>query len=334
MTTPTPDDPTPKKKRPFHRKRRIRKPRTTPVGEHVSVLPEETLAALALAPGQIVIDATLGFGGHTRRIAERLGPTGQILACDLDRVQLPKTAARLSDLVTPIQFFAVNFAGLRGLVPSLGLEAVDAILADLGVSSMQLDDRDRGFSFLRDGPLDMRMDPTRGRTAADLLESLSETELTEAFTALGDEPQASRIAAAIVAHRAVTPLRRTRELITLIESAAPVEVILGPGRPSARKQRLAPLTRVFQALRMLVNREPANLQSLLKAIPALLKPGGRAVFISFHSGEDRLVKAAFREGKQAGLYRAISDEPVRPSAEERLANPRSRSAKLRWAVRA
>jgi 16S rRNA (cytosine1402-N4)-methyltransferase len=202
------------------------------------------------------------------------------------------------------------------------------------MSSMQVDDPGRGFSFMRDGPLDMRMDPTRGRTVADLLNTLPEADLAAALRDLGDEPKADAIAAAVVERRQHKPLERTAELRELVEQAAPVQVIRGPGAPPERKQRLLPLTRVFQALRILVNRELANLQQLLRVLPAVLKPGGTAALISFHSGEDRLIKAALRDGLRAGVYGAISEEPVRPTEEEKRENPRSRSAKLRWCRRA
>jgi 16S rRNA (cytosine1402-N4)-methyltransferase len=202
------------------------------------------------------------------------------------------------------------------------------------MSSMQVDDADRGFSFMRDGPLDMRMDPTRGRTAAELLNTLSAEELAAALRDLGDEPQAEAIAEAIVRQRGAKPVERTKELRELIDRAAPVRIDRTPGAPPERKQLLGPATRVFQALRILTNRELANLQQLLRVIPTILKPGGVAAVISFHSGEDRLVKAAFRDGLRSGVYAAVSDDPVRPAFEERRANPRSRSAKLRWARRA
>jgi 16S rRNA (cytosine1402-N4)-methyltransferase len=196
---------------------------------------------------------------------------------------------------------------------------------------MQVDDRGRGFSFMRDGPLDMRMDPTRGRTAAELLNTLPAADLVAAFRDLGDEPQAEAVAEAITAERTAKPFERTGQLRELVERSAPVRIDLTPGAPTERKQRLAPIARVFQAMRILVNRELANLQQLLRVLPDMLKPGGRAAVISFHSGEDRLVKAAFRAGLRAGVYEAVSDDPVRPAFEERRENPRSRSAKLRWA---
>src|SRR5437868_6142777 len=173
-----------------------------------------------------------------------------------------------------------------------------------------------GFAFRRDGPLDMRMDPTRGRTAAELLNTLSAEELAAALRDLGDEPQADAIAAAVVAARKVKPIERTKELRELVGAAAPVRIDRTPGAPPERKQKLAPPTRVFQALRILVNRELANLQQLLRVLPQVLRPGGRAALISFHSGEDRLIKAAFRGGLRAGVYDAVSEDPIRPTFEE------------------
>jgi len=323
-----------KRKRPYHRKRRVKRPRTTPMGEHVGVLPVEAAERLALRPGMIAVDCTLGFAGHSCAMLAAVGPTGKLIAFDLDADNLPAASGKLSAIGENFSLHHANFAGMRGVLAGEGIEQVHAVLADLGMSSMQLDDRERGFSLLRDGPLDMRMDRSRGRTAADLLNTLSETELSTAFRELGDEPEADLLAAAIVGGRAAHPFERTSELTVLIEAVAPATVVLGPGRPPARKQRLAAATRVFQALRMLVNRESANLQSLLRTLPAILAPRGTAAIISFHSGEDRLVKAAFKEGLQSGVYSTVSDDPIRPTMDERMANPRSRSAKLRWAVRA
>ena len=321
--------------RKYHRKRRPpRRDRTTPQGEHLSVLPAEVLQVLNPQPGQTVVDCTLGFAGHSCEILKRLGPTGLLIATDLDPDHLPRATERLTEVGHPFHVHQGNFAGLPGVLATCGVSQVDGLLADLGMSSMQVDDADRGFSFMRDGPLDMRMDRGRGRTAAELLNTLSADELAAAFRDLGDEPEAEKIAAAVVEQRASKPLERTKELRELIDRAAPVTPLLGPGHGPIRKQVLLPATRVFQTLRILVNRELANLTQLLRVLPDLLKPGGVAAVISFHSGEDRLVKAAFRDGVRAGVYAAASDDPIRPSEEEKLANPRARSAKLRWARRA
>jgi len=341
------DEPPKKKRRPFWRKR-VR--RSTAAGEHKPVLLTEVLAALDPQPGQTVVDCTLGFAGHSAELLRRVSPDGLLIATDLDAGNLapepPAWAARAGDasggsarakLEAVGGLFALhhsNFAGLPTVLALEGVTHVNGLLADLGMSSMQVDDRDRGFSFMRDGPLDMRMDRTRGRTAADLLNVLSADELAACFRDLGDEPRADAIAAAVVSQRQVKPVERTKELRALVEAAAPVRVDRTPGAPPERRQLLAPVTRVFQALRILTNRELANLQQLLRVIPTVLKPGGVAAIISFHSGEDRLVKAAFRDGLRTGVYAAVAPDAIRPTLDERQANPRSRSAKLRWARKA
>jgi 16S rRNA (cytosine1402-N4)-methyltransferase len=325
-----PDEAPKKKKRPFWRKR-VR--RSTSAGEHKPVLLAEVLAALDPQPGQTVVDCTLGFAGHAAELLKRVAPDGLLIATDLDAANIEPARAQLEAVGGLFALHHTNFAGLANVLAVEGVAQVDGLLADLGMSSMQVDDRDRGFSFMRDGPLDMRMDRTRGRTAADLLRDLPVEELTACFRDLGDEPRADQIAAAIVEQRKTKPVERTKELRELIDRAAPVHVIRTPGAPPERKQLLAPATRVFQALRILVNRELANLTHLLRVLPTILKPGGAAAVISFHSGEDRLVKAAFRDGLRAGVYSAVSADAIRPTFEERRANPRSRSAKLRWAKR-
>lgn len=318
--------------RKYHRKRRPpRKDRSTPAGEHLPVMLSEVLAVLNPQPGQTMVDCTLGFAGHACELLRRVGPTGLLVATDLDPDNLPRATEKLRAVGNPFHTHHGNFAGLPAVLMAAGVERVDAVLADLGMSSMQVDAAERGFSFMRDGPLDMRMDPTRGRTAAELLNTLTAEELAAAFRDLGDEPEAEKIAAAIVAQRETKPLERTQELRELIDRAAPVTPLLGPGHGPIRKQVMLPTTRVFQALRILVNRELANLTQLLRVLPAILKPGGVAGIISFHSGEDRLVKTAFRDGLRTGIYSAASDDPIRPSEQEKLDNPRARSAKLRWA---
>lgn len=325
------DDPPKKKRRPFWRKR-VR--RSTAAGEHKPVLLAEVLAALDPRPGQTVVDCTLGFAGHSVELLKAVAPDGLLVATDLDPANLDPARAKLDAVGGLYALHHTNFAGLPYVLAGEGVERVHGLLADLGMSSMQVDDRGRGFSFMRDGPLDMRMDPTRGRTAAELLAALPEDELAAVFRDLGDEARGDDIAAAIVQRRGTQPVATTKELRELIEAAAPVVIDRTPGAPPERRQKLAPVTRVFQALRIRVNRELDNLRQLLRVLPELLAPGGTAAVISFHSGEDRLVKAAFRDGLRAGVYSAVSDDPVRPTFEERKANPRSRSAKLRWARRA
>jgi 16S rRNA (cytosine1402-N4)-methyltransferase len=322
----------PKKKyRPYWRKKYRR---TTREGEHVPVLLAEVLAALDPQPGHAVVDCTLGFAGHAAELLKRVAPDGLLVATDLDPANIEPARTKLEEVGGLFALHHSNFAGLPHILAAEGVTGVDGLLADLGMSSMQVDDRDRGFSFMRDGPLDMRMDRTRGRTAAELLNSLPVEELAASFRDLGDEPQADAIAAAIVTRRAAEPVLRTKDLRAVVEAAAPVRVVKGIGAPSERRQLLGPATRVFQAIRILVNREVPNLQQLLRVLPDLLKPGGVAAIISFHSGEDRLVKVAFRDGQRAGVYSDVSADAIRPGEDERKANPRSRSAKLRWAKRA
>ena len=346
----------------------MQRPRSTPAGEHQPVLLGEVLAALSPQVGDVVVDCTLGYGGHAVELLKRVGPTGHLIGFDLDAGNLPSVRERLEAIQEPLprplpeaergedsgllspsplrggvgEGFPVchpftlhhgNFAGLAKAIGEASPDGCDCLLADLGMSSMQVDDADRGFSYMREGPLDMRMDQSRGRTAAELLATLSAEELAEAFREFGDEPEADKIAAAMVKARERLPIQYTRELSKLIQEAAPVRVNLHPlpGDPKPWQQKFKPVARVFQALRILVNRELANLQELLRVLPYCLKPGGRAAIISFHSGEDRLVKAAFKEGLRTGLYSEASDEPIRASYEERGTNPRSRSAKLRWA---
>jgi 16S rRNA (cytosine1402-N4)-methyltransferase len=309
-----------------------RRPRSTPAGQHRPVLLAEVLRILDPKPGETVVDCTVGYGGHAVELAGRVAPTGRLIGIDLDRDNLARAREQLEPTGLPFALHHGNFAGLQTILAAEGVTQVNVLLADLGMSSMQVDDPERGFSYARDGVLDMRMDQSRGKTAAQLLAEISEDDLRQALEELGDEPQARRIAAAIVAARGTQPLQRTAELADLILKAT----ASGPWRlhPQPGKWNLHPAARTFQTLRLLVNRELENLRHLLRILPECLPAGGRATIISFHSGDDRLVKAAFREGKAAGTYAGIAKEPIRASFEERQANPRSRSAKLRWAVRA
>lgn len=320
-------------KRPWFREHRDKGERSTAAGAHVPVLLDEVLSVLNPRPGQTVVDCTLGFAGHAAELLRRVGLTGRVIAFDADPTHIAAAEATLTAVGYPFTIHRGNFAGIVPALAGLGVEKVHGLLADLGMSSMQVDDPARGFSFMRDGPLDMRMDTTRGRTAANLLQTLSKAELTDAFRDLGDEPEAERIATAIVSERKVKPLATTAELKALVLRAAPVTVMKSPGLGPAEKQIMRPTVRVFQTLRMLVNREGDSLKQLLRVLPDILAPGGVAAIISFHSGEDRLVKAALRDGIRLGTYSKGSDEPIRPSEDEKAANPRSRSAKLRWVRR-
>jgi 16S rRNA (cytosine1402-N4)-methyltransferase len=311
-----------------------RRQRSTPAGEHRPVLLEEVVATLRPRPGDVAVDCTVGWGGHAVELLRRVGPQGRLIGIDLDPDNLPQARERLEAVGFPFALHAGNFAGLPAVLAAENVPAVDVVLADLGMSSMQVDDPERGFSYVRDGPLDMRMDRTRGRTAAQLLATISEEELRQALQEIGDEPEAKRIAAAVVAARERGPLERTGDLARVILEAIQAGVQKWRLHPTRDRWNTHPAARTFQVLRILVNRELANLEQLLRVLPECLKPGGRAAIINFHSGEDRRVKAAFRDGLRAGVYTRVSPDPVRASFAERNANPRSRSAKLRWAERA
>lgn len=310
--------------------------RSTPHGEHVPVLLAEVMEALAPQPGEIAFDGTLGFAGHASELLEAVGPTGQLIATDFDANNLEQARHRLEVIGHPFHLCQGNFAGIQTVLAERGLTGVDVLLVDLGMSSMQVDDAERGFSYMRDGPLDMRMDRNRGKTAAELLATISETDLSTALAEIGDEENAELIAHAIVQRRSTSPILRTTELSQLIGDAIGLPVSREQGRRLRTKKRewaTHPAARTFQVLRILVNRELANLDHLLRILPTVLRPGGRAAVISFHSGEDRRVKQAFKQGLALGHYTSMADEPIRPGFSEQQNNPRSRSAKLRWAKR-
>jgi len=319
----------------FHNGDRIRGQRSTPSGQHRAVLLREVLAAGAPQPGETAVDCTVGWAGHAIELLRAVGPEGRLIGIDFDADNLPRARERLEAVGFPFHLHHGNFAGLPAILAVDGLSAVDLVLADLGMSSMQVDDPERGFSYARDGPLDMRMDRSRGRPAAEVLATISEKELAQALHDLGDEPQAEAIAAAIVAARRQGPILRTGELARVVMESASTgkKEAIWRLHPTAGRWNLHPAARTFQALRLLVNRELANLEQLLRVLPTVLRPGGRAAIISFHSGEDRLVKAAFRDGLRGGIYSRVSPEPIRAGWEEYSSNPRSRSAKLRWAKR-
>lgn len=299
------------------------------------MLLDEVLDVLAPRPGQIVIDCTTGLGGHSAAILDRIqgsetGPRGRLIGIDLDASNLAIARARLERVGGSFELFHTNFAGLQGVLAKAGVEegSVDAVFADVGVASTQIDAPERGFSYRKPGPLDMRMDTSRGQSASGLVNRLSEAELAAAFLELGDETDAPQIARLIVERRMVKPIETTEELMAIVCEARDFTIQRAAGA------KLHPAARTFQALRILVNRELANLDRLLAVLPSVLKPGGIAAIISFHSGEDRRVKAAFRDGVRAGIYEAESREPITASEDEQADNPRARSAKLRWARRA
>jgi 16S rRNA (cytosine1402-N4)-methyltransferase len=302
--------------------------RSTPSGEHRPVLLEKVLEVLAPAPGAILVDCTVGWAGHAVELVRRVGPSGKLIGLDIDAENLPRARQRLEETALPFALHHANFAGLPAVLAAEGIDRVDGIVADLGMSSMQVDDAERGFSYSRDGPLDMRMDRSRGRTAAEILATIPEEDLARALHDFGDEPHAEMLARRITTAREQRPLLRTKDLAEVLLQGATWRLHPSPGRWETH-----PAARTFQALRVLVNREQGNLEHLLRILPAVLRPGGVGAIISFHSGEDRLVKTAFREGLRSATYTAAADEPLRPDLAERQANPRSRSAKLRWARR-
>jgi 16S rRNA (cytosine1402-N4)-methyltransferase len=299
----------------------------TPAGSHRSIMVSEILEVLAPRAGEIAVDATLGYGGHARALLKALLPGGRLFGFDLDPLELPKTVRRLeAEGIPPGALVPVhaNFASLPAVLAEGGIEGVDLILADLGVSSMQIDDPERGFSFKQRGPLDMRMDPESGDSARGFLATVSEERLGALLRANADEAGAEAIARAICQRRG--RLLSTRDLAEAIVSAFPD---LAYGDPAMTRI----LRRAFQAIRIEVNGEFSSLEALLAALPTCLRRGGRVAILSFHSGEDRRVEAAFAAGMERGVYAAISPEPLRPGREEQYGNPRSSSAKLRWALR-
>ncbi len=291
----------------------------TLAGSHRPICVQEILQILNPSPGQTGLDVTLGYGGHTRKLLERLQPQGKLYALDADPLELAKTEQRLRQQGWGEELVVrqLNFASAKSLLPEVG--GFDFVLADLGVSSMQLDNPERGFSHKLDGPLDLRLNPRQGLSASQWLEKVSLEKLSETLADFADEPRAAEIARVLKSR----PLARTRETSELLRQS----LRLGP------EEMKKTLQRTFMALRIAVNEEFRNLGRLLYALPELLKPGGKVAILTFHSGEDRRVKKAFAEGLHLGHYDSIAPTPVRPSPEEQRANPRSSCAKLRWAVR-
>jgi 16S rRNA (cytosine1402-N4)-methyltransferase len=293
----------------------------TPAGTHRPIMVAEILTALAPRAGELAVDCTLGYGGHAREILSRLQPGGKLIGLDADPIELPKTEVRLRAAgFGPEMFTAVrsNFAGLPQALAAQNLAGTDCILADLGVSSMQIDDPARGFSVKADGPLDMRMNPQRGFPASALLEKISPAALAKLFQENADEPRATELADALAGKCFAT----TKSLAAAIRAALPR---LG------KEDFDLTVRRVFQALRIAVNDEFSALDMLLRHLPACLNPGGCVAILTFHSGEDRRVKKSFAAGFRDGIYSEISPEVIRPTPEERHDNPRSSPAKLRWA---
>lgn len=304
---------------------------STPAGMHISIMVKEILEVLRIKPGEKGLDATLGYGGHSRKMLEQLEGNGHLYALDVDPIEIKKTTERLrqagfgEDLLSVIQ---TNFANLAEVGAKHG--PFDFLLADLGVSSMQIDNPARGFSYKLEGPLDLRLDPEHGVSAAERLRELTADEFEGMLVENSDEPYAAQIAAEVYKR-----FRRGEKIDTTTALAQAVEAALSFLPESKEKKDLIKKTnqRVFQALRIDVNSEFEVLESFLDALPDVMAPGGRVAILTFHSGEDRLVKKAFKRYYNEGIFSEISRDVIRPSAEECRANGRARSTKLRWAVK-
>lgn len=295
----------------------------TPAGSHVPILTDECLDALRLAPGMCGVDATLGYGGHALAILERISPGGLLLGLDVDPIEQPKTAARIARAgFGGERFEAVrsNYAGIGKVLAGRGLDGADFVFADLGCSSMQFDDPSRGFSFKVAGPLDMRMNPARGLSAADWIARTTPEKLEQVLRENSDEPLAEPLAGLLAGRR-------------FADTLAFAEAVRGAARGDETARELT-VRRVFQAVRIAVNEEFTALDAFLRGLPGCLKPGARAAILTFHSGEDRRVKQAMKAGLREGVYAAMADGVITAGPDERRRNPRSSSAKLRWVEKA
>ena len=302
---------------------------STPAGMHISIMVKEILDFLQIQPGQKGLDATLGYGGHTRKMLEQLGGQGHMYALDVDPIEIVKTKERLAsagygeEILTILQ---QNFANLETVAEQYG--PFDFILADLGVSSMQIDDPKRGFSYKVEGPLDLRLDPEHGLSAAERLRELSREEIEGMLVENSDEPYAEQIANEVIrTYRSGGRIDTTTELAAVIERS----LMFLPENREKKDIVKKTCQRTFQALRIDVNSEFEVLEAFLEALPHALAPGGRVAILTFHSGEDRLVKKAFARYHKEGIFAEISRDVIRPSAEECRSNGRARSTKLRWA---
>ncbi|MDO5156377.1 MAG: 16S rRNA (cytosine(1402)-N(4))-methyltransferase RsmH [Eubacteriales bacterium] len=303
---------------------------STPAGMHISICVNEILDFLQIQPGQKGLDATLGYGGHTKEMLKCLEGNGHIYALDIDPIESVKTEKRLRDQGFDESILTIkhmNFADIDKVAEEAG--QFNFVLADLGVSSMQIDNPERGFTYKFEGPLDLRLNPEKGESAAQRMNSVSEEELIGMFVENSDEPYAYEIAAEVTkCKRIKQPIETTTQFKEAIERA--LAFLPEKERKEAVKKSCQ---RCFQALRIDVNSEFEVLYSFLDKLPDILAPGGRAAILTFHSGEDRLVKKAFKQGKKSGLYSDVAEDVIRPSAEECNRNPRARSTKMRWAVK-
>ncbi|MES2780517.1 MAG: 16S rRNA (cytosine(1402)-N(4))-methyltransferase RsmH [Bacteroidota bacterium] len=302
----------------------------TPAGMHRSICVDEIMEILQVKPGQVGLDATLGYGGHSLEILKCLIPGGMLYATDVDPFELPKTTERLAALGFGPEVFQprkMNFSNIELIVAEAG--PLHFVLADLGVSSMQIDNPERGFSLKTDGPLDLRLNPKTGKPASAFLKTITEEELEELLIENSDEPYAADIAAAIIFHlKKGRPIDTTNQLKDIIKET--LDHLPEQGKTDEIKKAC---TRSFQALRIAVNNEFGVLDTFLEKLPDALAPGGKVAILSFHSGEDRRVKKAFQAMHRAGIYSEVAPDPIRPSAQEVGSNPRARSAKLRWAIK-
>ncbi len=303
----------------------------TPAGMHRSICLDEIMEFLQIEPGQIGLDATLGYGGHSLEILKKLAPKGKLYATDVDPLELPRTTERLANLGFGPDIFVpknMNFSHIDLIASEAG--GLQFVLADLGVSSMQIDNPERGFSLKMDGPLDLRLNPKKGIPAAVFLKNVSQQELEEIFIENADEPYAEIIAEAIITAletgKAIETTNQLREIIKETLDFLPKNRLIDDIKKSCQ--------RCFQALRIAVNDEFGVLDTFLAKLPDALVAGGKVAILSFHSGEDRRVKKAFQSFYRQGIYSAVAPDPIRPSAKEVGSNPRARSAKLRWAVKA
>ena len=295
----------------------------TSAGTHRPIMVAEVLEILSPKPGQVAVDCTLGYGGHAQEILPRLQPGGKLIGLDVDPIELNKTETRFRGLGFGPEIFTAhrsNFAGLPQILASVAATGADLILADLGVSSMQIDDPARGFSVKHEGPLDMRMNPQRGQPASVFLQKIRVDALASLLAENADEPHAAAFATALAGKTFAT----TTSLAAAIRAALP--------RAKKDDADLA-VRRAFQALRIAINDEFSALETFLRNLPACLNPGGRVAILTFHSGEDRRVKKSFEAGLRDGSYSEIATEVIRPTVAERASNSRSASAKLRWARR-
>lgn len=304
----------------------------TPAGMHISIMVSEILEFLDIKPGQTGLDATLGYGGHTRAMLEKLRGSGHIYALDVDPIESEKTKKRLSDLGFGEDILTVKLQNFRDIdkVAADAGKKFDFVLADLGVSSMQIDNPERGFSYKIDGPLDLRMNPQKGKSGAERLQELTYAEIVGMLTENSDEPYAEQIARTIMRYRNkgvyISTTTQLRECITEALSFLP--------KNEQKETIKKSCQRVFQAIRIDVNSEFEVLYEFLEKLPNVLAPGGRAAILTFHSGEDRLVKHSFKELHRAGVYSDVARDVIRPTPEECVKNRRARSTKMRWAVRA